>query len=781
MLRTNWRRRVNGYVGGVLALLVGAGGVSPAWGQPARPDHWAANVVLPQSRVIVAPDHQQPIVLSSVEADVQIVEQVATVSLRLTLQNPSSRVQEAEVVLPVPEESAVRYFQLEGLGGDGGARLLPRDEARRIYEDIVRRMQDPAILEFAGYGFIRSNVFPVPAQGSQTIVLTYEQMLPASGMRLDFALPKTQSLDDLGIRWTISGSIRSKRPISTIYSPSHDLALTREGDVARFNVTDPKTPGSFVLSAVMGGSANEPSATMIAYPDPKLAENGQSGYFMLLAGLPALPEGARAAIRREVTIVLDRSGSMRGEKIEQAKNAALQVIEGLRPDEHFNVIDYSDNIQSFSDRPVLKTEDAVRRAREYVANIQAIGGTNIHDALIEALRQEPTPGTLPVVLFLTDGLPTIGATRESAIREAAAKANAHQRRVFTFGVGFDVNAPLLTAIARQSRATSSFVRPDEDVEVKVGQVFARLSGPILASPRVVFSGPGADQRVRDLLPNELPDVFEGDQITLLGQYYGEGPITARLEGNYLGRAQTFEFSFSLADASTRHAFVPRLWATRKIGTMIEQIRLAGADSGLPTNRPRPIDPQFQELVDEIVRLSTEFGVLTEYTAFLADEGALEDLQRQISAGGGRGGAPLPSMAPGEAAGGLTLYSLRERALNDRSGAGGVNQDMNLGAQVQSDKAYARNGFLDEEMQWRDVSGCQIAGDKALFRRGRAWVDGRIVAQAEQEPEESCDFGSARYFEIVQALAAENRQSLLCNRGDALVLVEGKRVLVRYPG
>ncbi|MCC6284247.1 MAG: VWA domain-containing protein [Phycisphaerales bacterium] len=780
MLNLNWRRRMNAMAGAALALALGVGGASPAFGQQAHPEPWAPNVVLPQSRVIVAPDHQQPIQLSSVEADVQIVEQVATVSLRLTLQNPSSRVQEAEIVLPVPEESAVRYFQLEGVGGDGGARLLPRDEARRIYEEIVRRMQDPAILEFAGYGFIRSNVFPVPAQGSQVIVLTYEQMLPASGMRLDFVLPKTQSLDDAGIRWSISGAIRSKRPITTIYSPSHDIALTREGDTARFNVTDPRTPGSFVLSAVMGGSADEPSATLIACPDPKLAQSGQSGYFMFLAGLPALPDGARSTIRREVTIVLDRSGSMRGEKIEQAKSAALQVIEGLRPDEHFNVIDYSDSIQSFADRPVLKTEDAVRRARAYIANIQAIGGTNIHDALIEALRQEPVAGTLPVVLFLTDGLPTIGATRESAIREAAAKANVHQRRVFTFGVGFDVNAPLLTAIARQSRATSSFVRPDEDVEVKVGQVFARLSGPVLASPRVVFSGPGADQRVRELLPAELPDVFEGDQITLLGQYFGEGPITAKLEGNYLGRAQTFEFSFSLADASTRHAFVPRLWATRRIGTLIEQIRLAGADSGLPTSRPRPVDPRFQELVDEIVRLSTEFGVLTEYTAFLADEAALEDLHREIAAGGGRGGAPMPT-APGDAAHGLTGYSLRERAQNDRSGAGGVNQDMNLGVQVLADKAYAKNGFVDEEMQWRDVDGCQVAGDKALFRRGRAWIDGRIVAQDQQDPEETCDFGSERYFEIVRALAQENRQSLLCNRGDALVLVGGKRVLVRYPG
>ncbi|MBX3364399.1 MAG: VWA domain-containing protein [Phycisphaeraceae bacterium] len=734
-----------------------------AFGQPAATHR---NIVVPQSRVIVAPDHTKPIRLTVVSASVSINEQVASTTLRMTLHNPSSRVQEAEVLMPVPDGSAVRFFQLEGLGGDGGARLLPRDEARRIYEGIVRQMQDPAILEFAGYGFIRSNVFPVPAGGTQTIVLSYEQLLDYRAGRLDYFLPRTQSLAETGIEWRIDLDIRSSRPIAAIHSPTHELSITQAGDRRTGQVTDPHEPGSLSLS-IMLADGNDLAATLLAYPDPKVAADGRGGYLLLLAGLPPLEANERVSIKREVTVVLDRSGSMRGEKIAQARAAVLQVIEALHDGEYFNIIDYSDTISAFARRPVEKSAETVAQARAYVANIQAIGGTNIHDALVEALRQPPTPEALPVVLFLTDGLPTIGQTREVAIREAARKGNLHDRRIFTFGVGYDVNAPLLTAIARQSRATSTFVLPEEDVEVKVGEVFARLSGPILASPKVTIGSVrgGMGVRTHDALPHELPDVFEGDQLSLVSRYFGDGPISVRIEGEYFGQEKVFEFTFDLGEASTRYAFVPRLWAMRKIAALIEEIRLAGADGGLPTSRPRPVDPRFKELVDEIVRLSLEFGVLTEYTAFLADEDGL---------------AGLPAAAAPREIGLLAGRRLTERAVRERAGAGGVAQEMNNNDLAFAPQAKVSNRYLNDDMAHTEVLGCQVASDKALFRRGARWVDGRIYAYAFEEPEEIVEFGSDRYFEIVSMLAAENRQALVCNRGEALVEVGGRRVLVRNP-
>src|SRR6516225_8080343 len=154
----------------------------------------------------------------------------------------------------------------------------------------------------------------------------------------------------------------------------------------------------------------------------------------------------------------------------------------------------------------------------------ARGGTNIHDALLEALRQPPAPGALPIVLFMTDGLPTVGQTSEAAIRELALKGNPHQRRVFTFGVGVDVNTPLLEKVAYESRATTTFVLPGEDVEVKVAGVFQRLKGPMLADPTLTIGETNARRRARELIPGRIPDLFEGDQIVVLGQYVGDQPL-----------------------------------------------------------------------------------------------------------------------------------------------------------------------------------------------------------------------------------------------------------------
>ena len=233
-------------------------------------------------------------------------------------------------------------------------------------------------------------------------------------------------------------------------------------------------PGSFRLSYLV--DQGEVTASTFASPNSK--SNG--GHFLLLAGLPENPELEKQALKREVTLVLDRSGIMRGEKLDQVREAALQIIAGLGEGEAFNIITYNDSVNQFAPAPVHKSKQTEKQAAEYLKGITAQSGTNIHDALLTALRQEPVPKMLPIVLFLTDGLPTVGQTSEVAIRDVATKANKHQRRIFTFGVGVDVNTPLLDKIATETRAKSTYVLPKEDVEMKVGQVFKRLEGPILA-------------------------------------------------------------------------------------------------------------------------------------------------------------------------------------------------------------------------------------------------------------------------------------------------------------
>jgi len=739
---------------------------------------FAANVIVPQSSVISfrSINPTERIKITAVEAEINIVEQIATTKLIISLANPTNRQEEAEMLVPVPDGAVVRGFDFVGSAKEPTAKLLPKAEAKAIYKSIVSKQRDPALLEFTGYNLIRSSVFPVTAKGNQQIRLIYENLLNADQERVDYVLPRSESFDSVATPWKITTNIRVKKPLVTVYSPTHEITSERANAYqikTTVNGNGKLEPGSFRLSFLT--EKNGVTASLMAYPDPKIDD----GYFLLLAGVPADAQRAKEqGIKREVTIVLDRSGSMNDDdKFKQAQSAALQIIGGLEDGESFNIIDYSDNVAMFAKSPVVKSGKNTNEARKYLKSLRADGGTNIHDALVEALRQKPTEKTLPLVLFLTDGLPTVGETRETAIRSAMKQTNIYKKRIFSFGVGYDVNAPLLNALSNESRSTSTFVLPNEDVEVKVSQVFRRLSGPVLAEPilTTLDAGGAVDTRTaRELQPAELNDVFEGDQVVLFGQYRGNGALKFQLQGNYLGEARTFQFEFDLSKATTRNSFVPRLWASRKIARLIDQISQAGADTNTATtltqtrtaatNSFKPsttIDPKLKELVDEIVRLSTEFGILTEYTSFLALDGTDFSKQEEIKQ--------------------LASSNVISRAQQTRTGMDAVNQAMNNNFQSTQISINRSNFYFDQNMQRVEIKTVQQIQDRTFFRRENRWVDARLLERGKEiKPDKVIEFGTNEFDDLVEKLVSEGRQGLLALKADLLLIQDGKIILVKMP-
>ncbi|MFV1964731.1 MAG: VIT domain-containing protein, partial [Pirellulaceae bacterium] len=449
-------RRLGTMWGVLLASMMGPAAVQAQTIHLHRHQHFsgrplAANVIIPQRRVFATrrPNETSTVRIERVDAAVTIVEQVATTTLDIALRNPTNRRLEAEMILPVPDVAAVRGFDFQGNGAEPSAELLPKDEARRIYDSIVAQVRDPALLEFIGYNLIRSSVFPVEPGSTQRVRLTYEHVCPAEDQRIDYVLPRSESLD-YDVPWSIQVAVKSRRAIAAVYSPSHSIDHRVGNDGHRVNVELSSgidmEPGPFRLSLLLSEREGV-AATLLAYPDPKVG----GGYFLLLAGLPQNGRADQPKIRREVTFVLDRSGSMNGDQLEQVREAAQQIISGLDPDESFNIVLYNEGVDVFSTRAVIRDEANVAAARRYLNGALARGGTNIHDPLVEALRQEPTRDRLPIVLFLTDGRPTIGQTNEKLIRDAVRSANPYDKRVFTFGVGVDVNSPLLENIAYETR------------------------------------------------------------------------------------------------------------------------------------------------------------------------------------------------------------------------------------------------------------------------------------------------------------------------------------------
>lgn len=534
--------------------------------------------------------------------------QTAQVEVSQTFLNTGSRQMEVVFVFPLPYDGAVDRMTLLVDGKELPARLLPADEARRFYEEIVRRSLDPALLEWFGTGLFRTSVFPVPPGGKRTVSLRYNQLLRMQDGLVDFLFPLStakytaEPVRELAIRV----SIESDEEIKNVYSPTHTVEVDRPEPrraIVRYEARQTVPTSDFRLFYDVGRGLV--GSKILSYR-PRAEEDG----FFLLLCTPSIPQGDQPALPKTVIFVVDRSGSMSGEKIEQARKAAKQVLNSLRPGDLFNIIAYDSAVEMF--RAELQRFDESTRAAAagFIDGLVAGGSTNINDALLKALEQIQDPSRPSYILFLTDGLPTSGVTAEMEIARNAKGANRHRARIFVFGVGYDVNARLLDRLAADNFGISVYVRPNENIEQAVGQMARRIELPVVTDVEVRFVYEGA--RPEDppvfyqMYPRSPFDLFAGDQLVLVGRYRrsvsGEVVLTGQLRGERFEARYPAHLASSSPDTSL--SFVEKLWATRRVGEILEELDLRGRN---------------EELIKELVQLSTRHGILTPYTAFLADE------------------------------------------------------------------------------------------------------------------------------------------------------------------
>jgi Ca-activated chloride channel family protein len=535
-----------------------------------------------------------------VSLDARVRDQVAEVQVSQTFHNPGSFQLDAEYLFPLPEDGAVQNFVLLVDDKELPGRLMPKEEARRIYEEIVRTKRDPALLEYMGRGLYRTSVFPIPPGADRKVTMRYNQICKRDRDVVEFGYPfGTQKFSAKPIqRLTLSVRIDSRDAIKSLYCPSHGANIRRTGDheaLISFEQRDTIPTTDFRLIYTLSEGAL--GASVLSYR----TSESDDGYFLLLASPQVKADEARRQAKT-VIFVLDRSGSMAGKKIEQARNALKFVLGNLRDDDTFNIIAYDDRVETF--QPELQRYGTRTReqAERFVENVREGGSTNIDAALKAALGMIQDDSRPSYVLFLTDGLPTAGETKETAIAENSRRANKARARVFAFGVGFDVNARLLDRLSGGNSGTSEYVKPDEDIEAHVARFYAKMTSPVLSDVRVELAGTDVNRTY----PRDVPDLFDGGQLVLAGRYRQSGKVTVRVSGKVGGDRRTFEFPAELASADRvgSYDFVEKLWATRRVGDLIDQIDLHG---------------QSKELVDELVALSTRYGILTPYTSFLADE------------------------------------------------------------------------------------------------------------------------------------------------------------------
>ncbi len=538
--------------------------------------------------------------IREVGIDARVRDQVAEVQVSQTFHNPGSFQLETEFLFPLPEEGAIQNFVLMVDGRELPGRLLPKDEARRIYEDIVRTKRDPALLEYMGRGLYRTSVFPIPPGADRKVTMRYTQLCKRDRDIVEFSYPlSTQKFTAKPIqRLIVQISIQSKDAIKSVYCPSDDARIDRAGDrdvkvsLERRDIV-PGNDFRLVYTLAEG----KLSASVLSFRPSE----SEDGYFLVLAS-PDVKAPDAKPLPKTVIFVIDRSGSMAGKKIEQARKALNSVLNNLRDEDLFNILVYDDRVESFKPE-IQRYGSGIRdEAVRFVDNIREGGSTNIDSALKTALAMIHDTSRPSYVLFLTDGLPTAGETREMSIADNCRQANTRRSRVFCFGVGYDVNARLLDRLSGGNSGTSEYVKPDEDIESHVGRFYSKMTSPVLSDIRLELAGVDINRTY----PREVPDLFEGGQIVLAGRYRQSGKTTIRVGGKVGGERRSLEFPTELASAyqGSSYDFVERLWVVRRLGDLIDQIDLHG---------------QNKELVDELVALSTKYGILTPYTSFLADE------------------------------------------------------------------------------------------------------------------------------------------------------------------
>ncbi|MCA9092017.1 MAG: VWA domain-containing protein, partial [Planctomycetaceae bacterium] len=387
------------------------------------------------------------------------------------------------------------------------------------------------------------------------------------------------------------------------YSSSHQPTIERQGErgaTCKLEFSNVSAASDFRL--YFNASSDPVGLSLLGY---KPVAN-EDGYFLLLANPEVKPSDTKP-LDKTILFVVDRSGSMSGEKIVQAREALKFVLQRLNPGDLFNIIDYSDEVASF--RPELLQANAqnISEGVAYADRLRAGGSTNIDGALQTGLKMLAQGSQPQYVLFFTDGLPTSGERNELKIAERARQSNVKNARLFNFGVGYDVNSRLLDRLSRDNRGISVYIRPNENLETVVSSFFNRIGEPQLTDLQIVLSLPGSSESIAlQSYPRNLPDLFAGEQLVWVGRYNKGGDVQVTLNGKSGSNQQTYSLQAKLptdaADSST--SFIEKLWATRRIGEIIDQLDLNGKN---------------QELIDEMVQLSMKHGIMTPYTSFLARE------------------------------------------------------------------------------------------------------------------------------------------------------------------
>jgi Ca-activated chloride channel family protein len=558
----------------------------------------AQGLIIPPDRP--RPDwHYQDFELKNIGVMATINNGAAVTTVQQVFYNPNNMVMEAEYIFILPENAVATNFSMWMNGKKVKGELLDKNKARQIYQDIVRRMKDPALLEYLDRNMFKAHIYPIPARGEQKIELEYHQQLPVSGGIVEYRYPlRAEKFNKKTVdSFSIEVRIQSKEGIKSVYCPTHNMDIDKKDDhraVASFEKRNLNPNRDIQLFYSLDDE--EFGLSLLTYkPD-----SDEDGYFMMLIAPKTKIDEDRIQ-EKDVVFVLDRSGSMEDdEKINQALRSLKFGVNSLNSNDRFNIITFATEEKTFAENLVRANGENKKKAIGFLKNTDASGGTNIYDALKTALEILSDSDRHQTIVFITDGLPTVGEVETKTILKMIRERGSKKCRIFCFGLGYDVNTHLLDLTASENNGASDYVKPSEDMEVKLSSFFTKINFPVLTDLEIDYG----KIDVNKVCPKNLPDIFKGSQLVVYGRYSRGGSTSVTLEGRVNKKKVKFNYDAKFSKEEDDHSFIAHLWASRRIGYLLDEIRLRGDND---------------ELVDEVVRLSKKFGIVTPYTSYLVTE------------------------------------------------------------------------------------------------------------------------------------------------------------------
>ncbi|MFN8258852.1 MAG: VIT and VWA domain-containing protein [Bacteroidales bacterium] len=678
------------------------------------------------------PNTRIPYVLEvrSLKVETSIKDQYAFTKIEEIFYNPTNSNLEGYFLFPVPKGCVIKDFSMDINGKKMQAELLDAEKALKIYEDIVRKLRDPALLEYAEQAMFKLRIFPIEPMKEKRIEISYSEILERDNNTEEYIFPlNTKKYSAAPLKnLSFKIDVESSQELKTIYSPTHELEIKRKDDKHatigfEASVLEPNQD----LRLFLGFDNSKIGISLLSY---KI--NGEDGFFLLNIN-PGFSGNNDKIVSKDITFVLDVSGSMAGDKMEQARKALLFCVNNLNTGDKFEIIKFSTEAEALFGKRVDANDANRAKANDFIKNLKPIGGTNIDEALQLACKEKKSADRPNMIVFITDGKPTIGETNEDGLLKKISSNNAESTRIFTFGIGDDLNTHLLDKITEQTNAYRTYISEKEDIEVKISNFYTKVSSPILTEIELKFNYNG---KVRQVFPHKIPDIFKGSSLTVLGRFEGSGTVNLSLEGKVNGKTEKHNFEGKFED-KTENDFIAPLWAARNVGYLLDQIRLHG---------------ESKELIDEIVNLSKKYGIITPYTSYLI----LEDEQINLANNNLRDDQVIfnhrfaPAQDEEFRSRGKEEYS----NLNKKSGQSGVvssSEVQNLGFSDKLDdnkQGASRMLYTDKTGKTRNLSSQvkNIQG-RAVYQQNEEWID-LYVQNSKDQKVNRIKFASTEYFNLL---------------------------------